>query len=118
FPYADLHPLLPYSVFLGAGAATVNMPQIYWKDIGNSPSVAFARTVDTNRVYGRPLAPIGQLYLKPSRSELLSFRRLALSYDTEGLSWWSWDSAVPSGWSALTRPVIAPSLPATVPAYP
>lgn len=118
FPYADLHPLLPYSVFLGEGAATVNMPQIYWKDIGNSTSAAFARTVSTNLVYGRPLAPIGQLYQRPSRSELLSFRRLALAYDVAGVSWWSWDSAVGSGWTAIGLPVTSTALPASRPSYP
>lgn len=118
FPYADLHPLLPYSVFLGPGGATVNLPQIYWKDIGNSPSVAFARTVAANRLYQRPLAPVGQLYSKPSRSDVLTFRRLALAYDVEGTSWWSWDSALASGWSAIARAVTAPALPASVPDYP
>jgi hypothetical protein len=118
FPYVDLHPLLPYSVFLGPGGATVNLPQIYWKDIGDSPSTAFARTVAVNRLYGKPLAPIGQLYSKPSSRDVLTFRRLALAYGVEGTSWWSWDSAVSTGWSAIGRSVVAPALPASVPAYP
>jgi hypothetical protein len=118
FPYVTLHPLLPYSVFLGEGAATVNLPQIYWKAIGHKPSVAFARTVADNHLYGRPLAPIGQLYEAPRRSDLLGFRRLALSYDVTGLSWWSWDSAKASGWAALTPAVSAPALPAAEPVYP
>jgi hypothetical protein len=118
FPYLDVHPLEPVSVFLGAGAATVNMPQIYWKDIGNSPAVAWARTVAANRVYGAPLAPIGQLYQTPRRADVLAFRRLALAYDATGLSWWSWDGALSSGWAALTPAVTPPALPAAVPAYP
>ncbi len=118
FPYADLHQLLPYSVFLGPGGATVNLPQIYWKDIGDSPSAAFARTVSANRLYGRPLAPVGQLYSRPSRRDVLSFRRLALAYGVDGTSWWSWDSAVASGWTAIARRVVAPALPASVPDYP
>jgi murein L,D-transpeptidase YcbB/YkuD len=118
FPYVDFHPLLPYSVFLGPGGATVNLPQIYWKDIGDSPSAAFAHTVAANRLYGKPLAPVGQLYAKPSSRDVLSFRRLALAYDVEGTSWWSWDSAASSGWSAIGRSVVAPALPASVPAYP
>jgi hypothetical protein len=118
FPYATLHPLEPYSVFLGAGAATVNLPQIYWKDIGDKPAVSFARTVADNYVYGRPLAPIGQLYLSPSRADVLAFRRLALGYDVRGLSWWSWDSAKASGWSAITPAVSAPALPPAQPVYP
>jgi hypothetical protein len=118
FAYADLHPLLPYSVFLGPGAATVNLPQIYWKDIGHRPTAAFARTVTANLLYGRPLAPIGQLYQSPSRTDVLAFRRLALAYGAEGLSWWSWDSALPAGWSAIARAVTPPALPAAAPAYP
>lgn len=118
FPYVDLHPLLPYSVFLGEGAATVNLPQIYWKDIGDKPATSFARTVAVNSVYGRPLAPIGQLYEAPSRSDLLAFRRLALAYGTHGTSWWSWDSAAGSGWAAVARSVTPPALPAAQPTYP
>jgi len=118
FPYVSLHPLEPYSVFLGEGGATVNMPQIYWKAIGHSPSVSFARTVADNSVYGRPLAPIGQLYESPRRADVLRFRRLALAYDVLGVSWWSWDSARPTGWAALTPRVGTPALPAAQPAYP
>jgi hypothetical protein len=118
FPYADFHPLLPYSVFLGPGGATVNLPQIYWKDIGDSPSAAFAHTVSANRLYGKPLAPVGQLYAKPSSRDVLAFRRLALAYGVIGTSWWSWDSAVSTGWSAIGRSVSAPAVPASVPLYP
>ena len=118
FPYVDLHPLLPYSVFLGEGAATVNMPQIYWKDIGDSPSAAIARTVATNLVYRRPLSPIGQLYERPSTREVTDFRRLALAYGVAGLSWWSWDSAVTTGWRAISRKVAPAALRAARPTYP
>ncbi|MBX5440581.1 MAG: peptidoglycan-binding protein [Solirubrobacteraceae bacterium] len=118
FPYVDLHPLMPYSVFLGEGAATVNMPQIYWKDIGHSPSAAIARTVATNLVYRRPLAPIGQLYQRPTAKEITDFRRIALAYGVAGLSWWSWDSAVTSGWRAIARAVTPTALRASPPTYP
>jgi Putative peptidoglycan binding domain len=121
FPYLDAHPLLPVSAFLGPGGATVSMPQIYWKDIGDSPAAAWTRTVATNRVYGAPLAPVGQLYSAPRRADVTSFRRLARAYDADGVSWWSWDSAAPAAWSAITAAVSAPALPAlpaSVPAYP
>lgn len=118
FPYVDYHPLLPYSVFLGEGAATVNLPQIYWKDIGASPREAFARTVNANSVYDRPLAPIGQLYAAPRKREIRGFRRLAAAHGVAGLSWWSWDSAATSGWSAIASQVTAPALPAPAPVYP
>lgn len=118
FPYVDLHPLLPYSVFLGEGAATVNLPQIYWKDIGHTPRQAFARTVNANSVYDRPLAPIGQLYEAPSRREIRVFRRLAQAHGVAGLSWWSWDSAARSGWRAIVGEVRPLSRPAAQPTYP
>ncbi|HEU4657567.1 MAG TPA: peptidoglycan-binding domain-containing protein [Capillimicrobium sp.] len=118
FPYVDYHPLLPYSVFLGEGAATVNLPQIYWKDIGDRPREAFAHTVNANAVYDRPLAPIGQLYEAPRKAEIRGFRRLALAHGAAGLSWWSWDSAAGSGWAAIAGDVSAPVLPAAPPTYP
>ena len=59
FPYVDYHPGLPYSVFLAPGAAQVNLPQVYWKDIGGSVDAVSARTWAHNRIYGVPIAPLG-----------------------------------------------------------
>jgi peptidoglycan hydrolase-like protein with peptidoglycan-binding domain len=118
FPYVDLHRLLPYSVFLGPGAATVNLPQIYWKAIGDRPATAIARTVAANRLYGRPLAPIGQLYSSPKRNDVFSFRQLALASGATGVSWWSWDSAAATGWAAITRALTPPALPRAAPPFP
>ena len=36
FPYVDFHPAFPFSVFLGPGGAQYNLPQLYWKTIGDS----------------------------------------------------------------------------------
>ena len=36
FPYVDYHPAFPFSVFLGPGGAQYNLPQLYWKTIGDS----------------------------------------------------------------------------------
>ena len=44
FPYVDYHPRFPYSVFLGPGAAQVNMQQIYWRALGDSVDRAVPRT--------------------------------------------------------------------------
>ncbi|HEY8583347.1 MAG TPA: peptidoglycan-binding domain-containing protein [Capillimicrobium sp.] len=118
FPYVDVHPLLPYSVFLAEGAAEVNLPQIYWKDIGDTPREAFARTVRVNSVYDRPLAPIGQLYEAPRKAEIRGFRRLALGYEVAGLSWWSWDSAAASGWQAIAAELTPPAVPPPAETYP
>ena len=93
FPYVDYHPGFPYSVFLGPGAAQANMPQVYWKAIGGSVDAVSAKTVAQNRIYGAPMAPVGQAY-NGSRDR----RPAALPRDLGGLrrrriSWWSWQAA-------------------------
>lgn len=62
FPYVDFHPAFPYSVFLGPGGAQLNVPQMYWRDIGTTTDAVFAHTYADNRVYGRPIFPLGQIY--------------------------------------------------------
>ena len=66
FPYVDYHPRLPYSVFLGPGGAQANLPQVYWKAIGGSVDAVSAKTVANNRIYGTPIAPLGQSYDAPT----------------------------------------------------
>ncbi len=101
FPYVDYHPSLPYSVFLGPGGAEVNMPQVYWRDIGDSVTTSIKHTWRENRIYGRPIHPIGQTYQSPSASEILSFRRLAAGYKAPGYSWWEWSTTSTKLWKAL-----------------
>jgi hypothetical protein len=103
FPYVDYHPAYPYSVFLGPGGAQFNVPQMYWKAIGVSVDFIFSHTYLYNAIYSRPIAPLGQTYQAPSRSELLRFRDLASAYRARGLSWWSWESTSSTGWSALAQ---------------
>ena len=62
FPYVDYHARLPYSVFLGPGGAQANLPQVYWKDIGGTVDAVSAHTLAHNRIYGVPIAPLGQTY--------------------------------------------------------
>jgi hypothetical protein len=100
FPYVDYHPAFPYSVFLGPGGATVNQPQMYWKDIGTSVHQVFAHTYLYNRLWGRPIFPIGQTYGAPSRFALRLFRRYSASYGAAP-SWWDWQETTPAGWGAL-----------------
>lgn len=107
FPYVDYHPTLPYSVFLGAGGAQVNLPQIYWKDIGDKVDASMAKTMMLNRVYARPILPIGQLYQAPPTKDVLRFGRLAAAYGAPGLSWWEWTFAPQRLWNVLPR--IVPS---------
>ncbi|MGZ5341875.1 MAG: peptidoglycan-binding domain-containing protein [Solirubrobacterales bacterium] len=105
FPYADYHPSLPYSVFLGPNGAQYNLPQMYWRAIGTTVTTVFSHTLQYNRPYGRPIMPLGQTYMNPKRKELLAFRRLSATNGDGGVSWWSWQATTRSGWKALRKPV-------------
>lgn len=108
FPYTDYHPGLPYSVFLGPGAAQVNAPQVYWKDIGGTVDAVSARTFVHNRVYGAPVAPLGQTYQNPTGAELQRFRQVWSSYGVGGLSWWDWQESSDSTFATLAQAAPAP----------
>ncbi|MSX01770.1 MAG: hypothetical protein F2813_01255 [Actinobacteria bacterium] len=103
FPYVDYHPSLPYSVFLGPGGAEVNMPQVYWRDIGTTVTKAMAHTWRENRIYGRPIHPIGQTYQAPPTRDIYTFRRLASAYRAPGYSWWEWSPTSSKVWNALGK---------------
>jgi hypothetical protein len=103
FPYVDYHPGYPFSVFLGPGGAQFNVPQMYWKAIGVSVDRIYSHTYTYNEIWGRPIAPLGQTYQAPPRSQLLRFRDMASAYRAPGLSWWSWQSTTSTGWSALAK---------------
>ena len=107
FPYANYHPGFPYSVFLGPGAATVNLPQVYWKTIGDSVKEAIGITYTYNRMYKRPIYPVGQTYLSPRLKDLTRFRRFTASYGSAP-SWWSWQESSSSEWSTLAKPIGGP----------
>lgn len=109
FPYVDYHPRFPYSVFLAPGGAQANLPQVYWKDIGASVDAVSARTVAHNRIYGVPIAPLGQAYDAPKGTDLQRFRALWSGYGAGGLSWWSWQSAGDATWATLSQPAPAPA---------
>ena len=85
FPYVSYHPSFPYSVFLGPNGAQYNAPQMYWKDIGISVDTVYANTYIANRIYGRPIFPLGQTYGERQRAELLRFREEAVDYGATGL---------------------------------
>jgi peptidoglycan hydrolase-like protein with peptidoglycan-binding domain len=101
FPYVSFHPSFPYSVFMGPGGAQYNAPQMYWKDIGQSVDTVFANTYIANRMYGRPIFPLGQTYGGVSTSDLLRFREEAVDYGATGASYWDWQETPASGWSTL-----------------
>src|SRR5919199_3923228 len=104
FPYIDFHPRLPYSVFLAPGAAQANLPQVYWKAIGGTVDGVSAKTWAHNRIYGTPIAPLGQTYQSPGPDELQRFRQVWASYGAGGLSWWSWQATPLTTWPVLAVP--------------
>jgi Putative peptidoglycan binding domain len=117
FPYVDYHPALPYSVFLGPGGAQYNVPQLYWKEIGTTVDTGFIHTWVWNRIYQRPILPLGQVYNNPKPGQVKRFRALSMSYGFEGVSWWSWQSARKRHWKAVAAPV-APASISPYPSYP
>ncbi|HEX3873097.1 MAG TPA: peptidoglycan-binding protein [Solirubrobacteraceae bacterium] len=108
FPYVDYHESLPYSVFLGPGGAQFNTPQLYWHTIGTTPDAAFAHTYHENRVYARPIMPLGETYGGTPPAEMTRFRQLSAAYGASGLSWWDWQDTTTAGWAALDTPLAAP----------
>jgi hypothetical protein len=108
FPYVDFHPRLPYSVFLGPGAAQANLPQVYWKAIGGGVDGVSAKTLAHNRIYGAPIAPLGQTYNAPAPADIQRFRQVWASYGSGGLSWWSWQASGTPEWGTLAAPPPAP----------
>ncbi|HEV7585403.1 MAG TPA: peptidoglycan-binding domain-containing protein [Solirubrobacteraceae bacterium] len=105
FPYVSYHSAEPYSVFLGPGGAQYNAPQMYWHDIGVSVDTVYANTYIGNRIYNRPIFPLGQTYGGVSSADVLRFREEAVRYGATGLSFWDWQETPASGWSALAAPL-------------
>jgi peptidoglycan hydrolase-like protein with peptidoglycan-binding domain len=105
FPYVSYHPSFPYSVFLGPNGAQFNAPQMYWKDIGVSVDTVYANTYIANRIYQRPIFPLGQTYGGVSSSDLLRFREEAVDYGATGWSLWDWQETPESGWRTLAAPL-------------
>lgn len=107
FPYVDFHPSLPYSTFLGSGGAQVNMPQVYWRDIGTSVATAMRHTWRENRIYGRPIVPIGQTYQSAPVADIARFRAMANAWKAPGYSWWEWSTTSTRQWAALASRTVS-----------
>ena len=106
FPYIAYHRTFPYSVFLGAGGAQYNLPQMYWADIGTSVPNIFAVTYEYNELYRRPIFPLGQFWNSGagmSVAGIEQFNLLAEEYGATGVSWWDWQSAPLSYFTAIDR---------------
>jgi hypothetical protein len=105
FPYVDYHPAYPYSVFLGPGGAQFNLPQAYWRAIGEPVDNVVSHTYATNRPYGRPIVPIGQAYDNPPAEEIQRFRQLVAAHGSTGHSWWEWSRTGDLQWAAIGQPL-------------
>jgi Putative peptidoglycan binding domain len=105
FPYIDYHPAFPYSVFLGPGGAQYSIPQMYWRDIGTSVDTVFSHTYFYNRLYQRPIYPLGQVYNSPPAKQLVRFRQFLGIYGAGGVSWWDWQEARGYTWPAISKRV-------------
>jgi hypothetical protein len=103
FPYVDYHPGFPYSVFLGPRGAQYNVPQMYWRAIGTTVDGVYSHTYRYNRVYGRTIAPLGQVWEDPPPRQIVRFRLLAQAYGARGVSWWDWQEAFSRGWRAIAQ---------------
>jgi len=111
FPYVDYHPGEPYSVWMGPGGATFNLPQVYWKTIGDTVDASLAHTYEWNTPYATGIYPLGQTYDAPAAADIRRFRQLANAYGARGVSWWDWQEASASDWNAVgvaVDPVPAP----------
>jgi hypothetical protein len=105
FPYVDYHPAFPYSVFLGPGGAQFNLPQMYWRDIGTSVDAVFRHTYATNRIYHRPIIPLGQTDHGAPPDDVRRFRGLTVRYRAGGISWWDFAWTAANGlWPAIGGP--------------
>ncbi len=107
FPYVHYHSTLPYSVFLGPGNADFNVPQMYWRAIGTSVDSVFQITYMDNRIYKRPIYPLGQTWMQPSRAQVVRFRSLATAYGATGVSWWSWQETTARDFANIAAPLPA-----------
>jgi hypothetical protein len=102
FPYVDYHPGLPYSVFMAPdGGARFNLPQVYWKTIGDTVDASLAHTYEWNLPYETALYPLGQTYDGPKAADVRRFRQLSGAYGARGVSWWVWQYASGSDWDAV-----------------
>ena len=86
------------------------MPQAYWKAIGHSVDRTLATTYKYNSVYGREIAPLGQTWMHPRRSQIRRFRHQAAEYGAEGVGWWDWQESAPRDWRAVSSllPALGP----------
>jgi hypothetical protein len=77
---------------------------MYWKDIGTTVNDVYAHTYLFNRLYLRPIYPLGQLFENPPQSQIVRFRQLSDAYGAKGVSWWDYQEATGANWRAVAKP--------------
>jgi hypothetical protein len=83
---------------------------MYWKAIGTSVRGVYEHTYLYNRVWERPVYPLGQTYGDPGRKQIKRFRRFAINYGSLPPSWWSWQETNTREWAALGAQTAGPVL--------
>lgn len=102
FPYVNFHPSLPYSAFFEPPyRADINLPQVYWREIGTKVETAMATTYQWNDLYGVPIAPIAGVWRGETANELQTFRTLSAQHKDPGVSYWSWQETRSWQWTLL-----------------
>ena len=109
FPYIDYHPALPLLRLPRAGRRPVQPAAGLLEGDRHEPRHRAGPPYQWNTVYGRPIVPLGQLYNGPSAKDVQRFRALAAGYGASGVSWWSWQSASQTGWTAIAPPDPVPA---------
>src|SRR5258708_4069771 len=67
--------------------------------------MVYANTYIGNRIYLRPIFPLGETYGGISSADLLRFREEAVDYGAPGWSFWDWQETGSAGWSPLAAPM-------------
>ena len=71
-------------MFLGPGRRAVQRAADVLEGHRQSVDTVYANTYIANRIYGRPIFPLGQTYGGVSAAELLRFREEAVDYGATG----------------------------------
>lgn len=105
-PTKDMQRLFPYSAMMPSYDAVA--PMVYWGRY--DPSATTQAAIDYLSRWGKPVAPIGQMYDmapeggpkgNPSTVETYAFMRTSKQSSAIGISFWSWQDATSREWHTL-----------------
>ena len=105
FPYVNLHETdSPTRSSSARGAPSTTCRRSTGRTSAPRRMPPTRRTYIENRVYQRPIVPIGQAYDNVPASQITRFRQLASDYGAIGFSFYSWQAASSGDWGALEQP--------------